>query len=109
MHLSRGEKKSVALKNAISEITIPIIGSTITPVVVFLPLALLNGVTGVFFRSLALTMTVALLTSLVLAYSFGFDFIRFFAKLGNDFRFRANDSGYGFDHIPGNVSRRFVI
>ncbi len=70
VHLSRGEKKSVALKNAISEITIPIIGSTITPVVVFLPLALLNGVTGVFFRSLALTMTVALLTSLVLALTF---------------------------------------
>jgi CzcA family heavy metal efflux pump len=69
-HLVRGEKKSVALKNAISEITIPIIGSTVTPVVVFLPLALLNGVTGVFFRSLALTMTVALLTSLVLALSF---------------------------------------
>jgi CzcA family heavy metal efflux pump len=69
-HLVRGEKKLTALKNAISEITIPIIGSTITPVVVFLPLALLNGVTGVFFRSLALTMTVALLTSLVLALTF---------------------------------------
>jgi multidrug efflux pump subunit AcrB len=56
--------------NAVSEITIPIIGSTVTPVVVFLPLTLLTGVTGVFFRSLALTMAVALLTSLVLALSF---------------------------------------
>ena len=37
---------------------------------VFLPLTLLTGVTGVFFRSLALTMAVALLTSLVLALSF---------------------------------------
>src|SRR5207247_7563127 len=46
------------------------IGSTVPPVVVFLPLALLTGVTGVFFRSLALTMAVALLTSLVLALSF---------------------------------------
>lgn len=69
-HLVKGESKPIALRNAISEITVPIIGSTITPVVVFLPLALLNGVTGVFFRSLALTMTVALLTSLVLALSF---------------------------------------
>src|SRR4029434_10889586 len=33
-------------------------------------LTLLTGVTGVFFRSLALTMSVALLTSLVLALSF---------------------------------------
>ncbi|HYV24907.1 MAG TPA: efflux RND transporter permease subunit, partial [Pyrinomonadaceae bacterium] len=48
----------------------PIIGSTITPVVVFLPLTILTGVTGVFFRSLALTMSVALLTSLVLALGF---------------------------------------
>src|SRR5204862_4287589 len=53
-----------------NEITAPIVGSTITPVVVFLPLALLTGVTGVFFRSLALTMSVALLTSLVLALTF---------------------------------------
>ena len=45
----------------------PLVGSTLTPVVVFIPLAFLDGVTGVFFRALALTMVVALLTSLVLA------------------------------------------
>lgn len=69
-HLSRGQTRSKAIQDAISEITVPIIGSTITPVVVFLPLTLLTGVTGVFFRSLALTMAVALLTSLVLALTF---------------------------------------
>jgi len=69
-HISRGESRREAVQNAVSEITIPIIGSTITPVVVFLPLTLLTGVTGVFFRSLALTMSVALLTSLVLALAF---------------------------------------
>src|SRR3954462_15138884 len=69
-HLSRGQSRREAVQSAVSEITIPIIGSTITPVVVFLPLTLLTGVTGVFFRSLALTMAVALLTSLVLALSF---------------------------------------
>jgi multidrug efflux pump subunit AcrB len=69
-HLARGQARREAVERAISEITIPIIGSTITPVVVFLPLTLLTGVTGVFFRSLALTMAVALLTSLVLALSF---------------------------------------
>lgn len=69
-HLVRGEARHVAVQKAISEITVPIIGSTITPVVVFLPLTLLTGVTGVFFRSLALTMAVALLTSLVLALTF---------------------------------------
>ncbi len=66
-HMRRGQSKREAIHGAVSEITVPIIGSTITPVVVFLPLTLLTGVTGVFFRSLALTMAVALLTSLVLA------------------------------------------
>ena len=69
-HLLSGESRINAVEKAIAEITIPIIGSTITPVVVFLPLTLLTGVTGVFFRSLALTMAVALLTSLVLALTF---------------------------------------
>ncbi len=69
-HLARGQSRHEAVQSAVSEITIPIIGSTITPVVVFLPLTLLTGVTGVFFRSLALTMAVALLTSLVLALTF---------------------------------------
>jgi len=69
-HMSRGQSRREAVQSAVSEITIPIIGSTITPVVVFLPLTLLTGVTGVFFRSLALTMAVALLTSLVLALAF---------------------------------------
>src|SRR6476646_2432189 len=69
-HMSRGQTRREAVQSAVSEITVPIIGSTITPVVVFLPLTLLTGVTGVFFRSLALTMSVALLTSLVLALAF---------------------------------------
>src|SRR3989475_4464662 len=69
-HMNRGQSRREAVQRAVSEITVPIIGSTITPVVVFLPLTILTGVTGVFFRSLALTMSVALLTSLVLALAF---------------------------------------
>ena len=69
-HVAAGESRVEAVHKALAEITGPIIGSTITPVVVFLPLSLLTGVTGVFFRSLALTMAVALLTSLVLALFF---------------------------------------
>ncbi len=69
-HVRHGESPHDAVSRAISEITVPIIGSTLTPVVVFLPLSLLTGITGVFFRALALTMAVALLTSLVLALTF---------------------------------------
>lgn len=69
-HLARGQTRSEAVRMAVSEIALPIVGSTITPVVVLLPLALLSGVTGAFFRSLAVTMAVALLTSLLLALTF---------------------------------------
>jgi CzcA family heavy metal efflux pump len=69
-HVAAGATRFDAVHRAIGEIAAPIIFSTITPVVVFLPLSLLTGVTGVFFRSLALTMAVALLTSLILALFF---------------------------------------
>ncbi len=56
-----------AVQEAVGEILKPLVGSTIGPVVVFVPLAFLDGVPGVFFRSLAVTMVVSLLASLVLA------------------------------------------
>src|ERR1700757_3320478 len=67
LHRDAGESRFQAIQSALSEITIPLIGSTITPIVVFLPLISTTGVTGSFFRALAVTMTVALLTSLLLA------------------------------------------
>ena len=62
-----GAPRLDAVQEAIGEIFRPLVGSTLTPVVVFIPLAFLDGITGVFFRALALTMVVSLLTSLVLA------------------------------------------
>ena len=62
-----GKGRLEAIRTGIGEILRPLVGSTLTPVVVFIPLAFLDGITGVFFRALALTMVVALLTSLALA------------------------------------------
>ncbi len=67
MHRDGGETRVNAVRRALGEITVPLIGSTITPVVVFLPLIAVTGVTGSFFRALAITMAASLLTSLVLA------------------------------------------
>jgi len=67
LHRDAGESRVKAARLALREITVPLIGSTITPVVVFLPLISVTGVTGSFFRALAVTMTAALLTSLLLA------------------------------------------
>lgn len=67
VHRDRGESHVEAIRKALREITTPLVFSTITPVVVFLPLIAVTGVTGSFFRALAVTMTAALLTSLALA------------------------------------------
>src|SRR3981189_2153377 len=67
LHRDAGQGRLVAIQSALRELTVPLIGSTITPIVVFLPLISTTGVTGSFFRALAVTMTVALLTSLLLA------------------------------------------
>ena len=69
MHRDAGEGPVEAVRKALHEIAHPLIGSTITPVVVFLPLIAVTGVTGSFFRALATTMAVSLLTSLLLAVS----------------------------------------
>ncbi len=66
-HRDAGEARGEAIRSAIREIRAPLVGSTITPIVVFLPLISITGVTGVFFRALALTVGVALGTSLALA------------------------------------------
>lgn len=67
LHRDSGESRAEAARLALKEILVPLVGSTITPVVVFLPLVSVTGVTGSFFRALAVTMTAALLTSLMLA------------------------------------------
>ena len=67
LHRDAGQSSLQAIRSALSEITKPLVGSTVTPVVVFLPLIAINGVTGTFFRALAVTLAVSLFTSLVLA------------------------------------------
>src|SRR5256712_7246773 len=69
LHRDAGQGRFEAIQSALKEMTIPLIGSTITPIVVFLPLVSITGVTGSFFRALAVTMTVSLFASLLLALS----------------------------------------
>jgi CzcA family heavy metal efflux pump len=67
MHRDSGQSRGEAIRSALREIRVPLVGSTITPIVVFLPLITITGVTGTFFRALAVTVGTALLTSLGLA------------------------------------------
>jgi len=66
-HRDSGQTRAEAIRSAIREIRVPLVGSTITPIVVFLPLISITGVTGTFFSALAITVGAALLTSLALA------------------------------------------
>ncbi len=68
--LNRGENRSSAVAVAVSEVAAPMISSTLTTIVVFAPLGLLSGVAGAFFRALAITLSIALILSLLLALGF---------------------------------------
>jgi CzcA family heavy metal efflux pump len=66
-HLLLVPDRRAAVREAVQELIWPVTTSTITTVVVFLPLGLLEGVVGQFFAALSLTLTIAVLVSLLLA------------------------------------------
>ena len=69
-HMGNGERVDVAAEIGTQELVGPVIGSTLTTVVVFLPLGLLKGAVGDFFVALSITLTAAVLLSLLYALTF---------------------------------------
>ena len=80
LHRDAGQRRLDAIRSALSEITVPLVGSTVTPIVVFLPLITISGVTGTFFRALAITVGASLLTSLALALTWTPNLSQFFIR-----------------------------
>jgi CzcA family heavy metal efflux pump len=66
-HVEEGMPPREAVSGALDEMTGPVIGTTITTVVVFLPLAFLSGLAGKFFSALAGTLAAAVLVSMLFA------------------------------------------
>jgi HAE1 family hydrophobic/amphiphilic exporter-1 len=71
-HLSFGDNRTGAQRagsilSAVQEVAGAITASTVTTVAVFLPIAFVGDVTGELFRPFALTVTIALLASLLVA------------------------------------------
>jgi CzcA family heavy metal efflux pump len=66
-HLAQGQTGDDAVDRASREISGAVIGSTLTTILVFLPLAFVRGVVGQFFQSLSLSLSVALLVSMVVS------------------------------------------
>jgi CzcA family heavy metal efflux pump len=69
-HRAAGEPVAVAAEKGTQELIAAVTGSTLTTVVVFVPLGLLQGVVGQFFSALSLTLAAAVLLSLVYALLF---------------------------------------
>jgi multidrug efflux pump subunit AcrB len=67
IHRRVQEGSTTPVADAVTDLTGPVVSSTLTTVVVFAPLGLLSGVVGQFFRALSLTLSAAVLASLVLA------------------------------------------
>jgi CzcA family heavy metal efflux pump len=66
IHRRAGEEGD-SVVNAVQQLIAPLVSSTLTTVVVFVPLGLLSGVPGQFFRALSMSLTVAVLISLALS------------------------------------------
>jgi HAE1 family hydrophobic/amphiphilic exporter-1 len=60
------DTKSAAVKGA-QEVTSPVVMSTLTTLVVFLPVLFVPGIAGLLFRDLALTISFALIVSVLVA------------------------------------------
>ena len=66
-HIDRGDPPNVAAIAATDEIGLTVTAATLTIVAVFLPVGLMGGVTGIFFRPFGLTISAAVVTSLLVA------------------------------------------
>ncbi|PGH42528.1 hydrogenase expression protein [Micromonospora sp. WMMA1996] len=66
-HLEYGEEKRAAILTAVREVAGAVTASTLTTVAVFAPIALVGGFVGQLFAPFAITVTVALLASLLVS------------------------------------------
>ena len=66
-HIGMTDDKMQAIKTAVAEVATAVTASTVTTVAVFLPLAFVSGLSGELFRPFAVTVTIALLSSLLVS------------------------------------------
>ena len=66
-HLEMGEDRKTAAKNGATEVSMAITASTLTSVIVFVPLIFAQGIAGEFTKPLGLTVAFALMASLFVA------------------------------------------
>src|SRR4029077_10414464 len=97
-HRDAGQSRANAIRSAIAEIRVPLVGSTNNPIVVFLPLISMTGVNGTFFRALAITVGLALLTSLALALTWTPTLSHYFLR-------KRKEGAGGHESVPPRLMR----
>ncbi|MBM3235382.1 efflux RND transporter permease subunit [Candidatus Poribacteria bacterium] len=68
-HLERGEDAVTAARRGTSEIALAVMATTFTIVAVFGPVAFTGGIVGRFFRQFGLTITAAVIVSLLVSFT----------------------------------------
>ncbi len=68
LHEPYSGDRNERIRSAALEFTRPLVGSSVSTIIIFAPLAFLSGVTGAFFKALSLTMVVALSVSFLVAW-----------------------------------------
>lgn len=66
-HVQEGKERREAALQGASEVSMAIVASTLTSVIVFLPMVFATGITGQFAKPLGVTVTLTLLASLLIA------------------------------------------
>lgn len=66
-HHGQGQPLKAAVVKGSAEVLPPMFGATLTTVIVFVPIIFVTGLTGIFFKPMALTLAIAVSLSLLLA------------------------------------------
>jgi hydrophobic/amphiphilic exporter-1 (mainly G- bacteria), HAE1 family len=66
-HRMLGENRIEAAVKGAGEVSMAVTASTATTICVFLPLVLVSGMSGIFFKELGITVTISLISSLIVS------------------------------------------
>lgn len=91
-HLSLGKNRLEATLDATQEVFIPVLNSTLTTVAAFFPLLFWPGIMGKFLVSLPLTIIIALIASLIVAFTFNPLLCYFFLKVPKNTNAEASET-----------------
>ncbi|HEX5415323.1 MAG TPA: efflux RND transporter permease subunit, partial [Chloroflexota bacterium] len=100
-HVERGEAPPVAASRGTAEIASAVVAVTATIVAVFLPIGFTQGIAGKFLRDFGLTVAVAVLISLVEAFTFAPMLSAYFFRSS-----RRRPVDVGFSHVLAGFYKR---